>query len=177
MCFADGRTKWFYGNASPLFDEDGQPRGSVGAFLDVTEWRRVEAALKDSEERLRLAIEATDLGLFDRDITTNTLRWSDRSKAIFGLPPDFPITLDEFYRRLHPEDRQRVQNAIERALDPAGDGIYEADYRCVWDDGTVRWAAGKGRASFEERDGRTASRPDRRHRAGHHGPQGSRGAS
>ena len=109
MCCADGRTKWFYGNATPLFDEGGQPRGSVGAFLDMTEWRRVEAALKENEEQLRLAIQATDLGLFDRDLTTNTLRWSDRSKAIFGLPPDYPITLDEFYRRLHPEDRPRVQ--------------------------------------------------------------------
>jgi PAS domain S-box-containing protein len=154
MYCADGRTKWFYGNASPLFDEDGQPRGSVGAFLDMTEWRRVEAALKDSEEQLRLAIQATDLGLFDRDLTTHILRWSDRCKAIFGLPPDFPITLEDFYRRLHPEDRQRVQQSVERAVDPAGDGIFEADYRCIWDDGTIRWAAAKGRTSFEERDGR-----------------------
>ena len=71
--FADGRIKRLYGTASPLFDEDGQPRGAVGAFLDMTEWRRVEAALKDNEEHLRLAIQATDLGLFDRDLTTNIL--------------------------------------------------------------------------------------------------------
>ncbi len=112
--FADGRIKRLYGNASPLFDEDGKPRGAVGAFLDMTEWRRVEAALKDNEEHLRLAIQATDLGLFDRDLTTNILRWSDRSKAIFGLPPDAPITIEEFYRRLHPEDR------------PAGPGVHRA---------------------------------------------------
>jgi PAS domain S-box-containing protein len=153
MCLSDGRTKWFYGNATPLFDEEGRPRGSVGAFLDMTEWRRVEAALKENEEQLRLAIQATDLGLFDRDITTNVLRWSDRSKAIFGLPPEFPISFEEFIRRIHPEDRRRVRDAIARAEDPAGEGIYEADYRCIWDDGTVRWAAGKGRVSFEERDG------------------------
>ena len=69
--FADGRTKRIYGNAAPLFDEDGRPRGSVGAFMDMTEWRRVEAALADSEEQLRLAVEATGLGLFDRDLTTD----------------------------------------------------------------------------------------------------------
>jgi PAS domain S-box-containing protein len=151
--FEDGRTKLLFGNASPLFDEDGQPRGAVGAFLDMTEWRRVEAALKNNEEQLRLAIQATDLGLFDRDLATNTLWWSDRCKAIFGLPPDAPINLDELYRRVHPEDRPCVKDSIERALDPAGVGIYEADYRCVWDDGTVRWVAAKGRVSFEERDG------------------------
>ncbi len=118
--FADGRIKRVYGTASPLFDEDGNPCGSVGAFLDMTEWRRVEAALKDNEEQLRLAVQATDLGLFDRDVTTNILRWSDRGKAIFGLAPDAPITLDEFYRRLHPEDRPRVREANERALIPRG---------------------------------------------------------
>src|SRR6185437_9730542 len=85
VVFTDGRTRLLYGNASPLFDEDGTPRGSIGAFLDMTEWRRVEAALKDSEERLRLAIQATGLGLFDRDLVNETLRWSERCKAIFGL--------------------------------------------------------------------------------------------
>jgi PAS domain S-box-containing protein len=151
--FADGRTKRLYGNASPLFDEDGTPRGAVGAFLDMTEWRRVEAALKENEEQLRLAIRATDLGLFDRDIATNILRWSDRCKAIFGLPPEASISIEEFYARVHPEDRPRVRDAIVRAVDPSSDGIYDADYRCIWDDGTIRWAAGKGRTSFEEHDG------------------------
>ena len=51
IVFADGRTRMIYGNAAPLFDEEGRPRGAIGAFMDVTEWRRVEAALADSEER------------------------------------------------------------------------------------------------------------------------------
>jgi PAS domain S-box-containing protein len=153
IVFADGRTRLLYGNASPLFDEDGRPRGSLGAFLDMTEWRRVEAALKDNEELLRLAIQATGLGLFDRDLVSDTLRWSDRCKAIFGLPPDAPITTDEFYSRVHPEDRARVREALERALDPASDGAYDSDYRCVWDDGAVRWVTAKGRVLFEQGDG------------------------
>ena len=151
--FADGRTKWLYGNASPLFDETGQPRGAVGAFLEMTEWRRVEAALKDNEEHLRLAIRATELGLFVRDLASNNLRWSDRSKAIFGLPTDATITTDEFLRRVHQEDRSIVLKAIADAVDPSGDGTYDAVYRCVWDDGSIRWIAAKGRASFEEIDG------------------------
>ena len=88
IAFADGRTKVIHGNAAPLFDEDGRPRGAIGAFMDMTEWRRVEAALADSEERLRLAVQANGLGLFDRDLTGNILRWSARTKEIFGLPPD-----------------------------------------------------------------------------------------
>jgi PAS domain S-box-containing protein len=153
VVFAGGRTKLLYGNASPLFDEDGQPRGSIGAFLDMTEWRRVEAALKDREEQLRLAVEATGLGLFDRALEDHILHWSEGCKAIFGLPADAPITYDEFLRRVHPEDRARVGEALERARDPAGGGGYGVDYRCVRDDGTVRWVAARGRVLFDERDG------------------------
>jgi PAS domain S-box-containing protein len=153
IVFSDGRTRLLYGNASPLFDEDGVPRGSIGAFLDMTESRRVEAALKDSEERLRLANQATGLGLFDRDLVNNTLGWSERCKAIFGLPSDVQITFDGFLERLHPEDRPRVQEVIDRALDPAIGGLFDVEYRCVWDDGTVHWVSVKGRALFAEHDG------------------------
>jgi PAS domain S-box-containing protein len=153
IVFTDGRSRILYGNASPLFDEDGTPRGSIGAYLDVTEWRRVEAAFKDSEERLRLAIQATGLGLFDRDILHETLRWSDRCKAIFGLPADAEITFRGFLARLHPDDRARVEDALARAVDPEVGAVYEAEFRCLWDDGTIRWVSAKGRALFEQHEG------------------------
>ena len=157
--FADGRTRILYGNAAPLFDEDGRPRGAIGAFMDVTERRRVEAALADSEERMRLAVQATGLGLFDRDLASGTLRWSAHTKAIFGLPDDYPITYERFLTLVHPEDRDRVRVLIERALHPQVGGDYDVEYRCVWDDGTVRWVQGKGRVIFEVCDG--ARRPVR----------------
>jgi PAS domain S-box-containing protein len=150
--FDDGRTKLIHGNAAPLFDEDGRTRGAVGAFMDVTEWRRVEAALADSEEQLRLAVEATGLGLFDRDMRTGELRWSERTRAIFGLPPDEPITVDRFYSLVHPEDRDRIRAAVRRAADPEFDDDYDMEYRCVRDDGTVRWVHSMGRVLFEGRD-------------------------
>jgi PAS domain S-box-containing protein len=153
--FADGRTKLIHGNAAPLFDDDGRPRGAIGAFLDMTQWRRVEAALADSEERLRLAVEATDLGLFDRDLLTGELRWSGRTRAIFGLPPDEPITVDRFYSLVHPEDRDRIRAAIRRAADPEIADDYDIEYRCVRADGTVRWVHSRGRVLFE---GRVAAR-------------------
>ena len=115
IIFADRRTKVIHGNAAPLFDEDGRPRGAVGEFMDITEWRRVETALADSEGRLRLAVEATDLGLFDRDLLTGELRWSAHTKAIFGLSADHPITFDRFLAMIHPEDRERIGAAIDRA--------------------------------------------------------------
>ena len=118
ILFADRRTKVIHGNATPLFDEDGRPRGAVGAFMDITEWRRVETALADSEGRLRLAVEATDLGLFDRDLLTGELRWSARTKVIFGLSADHPITFDRFLAMIHPEDRERIGAAIDLRWTP-----------------------------------------------------------
>jgi PAS domain S-box-containing protein len=159
IAFADGRTKVIHGNAAPLFDEDGRPRGAIGAFMDMTEWRRVEAALADSEERLRLAVQANGLGLFDRDLTGNILRWSARAKDIFGLPPDAPMSFDRFLAMIHPDDREMVRTAIECALDPAVAEDYDAEYRCVRDDGSTRWVHARGRAIFEVRDG--ARRPMR----------------
>jgi PAS domain S-box-containing protein len=149
VAFVDGRTKVIHGNAAPLFDEDGRPRGAVGAFLDITEWRRVETALADSEERLRLAVEATGLGLFDRDLLTGELRWSAPTKAIFGLPADRPVTFELFLAMIHPEDRERIGAAVDRALDPATASDYDAEFRCVRGDGTTRWVHAKGRAVFE----------------------------
>jgi PAS domain S-box-containing protein len=149
IVFADGRTKVVHGNAAPLFDEDGWPRGAVGAFIDMTERRRVETALADSEERLRLSVEATGLGLFDRDLLTGELRWSAATRAIFGLAADEPVTFDRFLAMIHPEDRERLGAASHRAQDPATAADYDVEFRCVQDDGTTRWLHAKGRAIFE----------------------------
>ncbi|MHB1558764.1 MAG: hybrid sensor histidine kinase/response regulator [Isosphaeraceae bacterium] len=150
--FADGRTKLIHGNAAPLFDEDGWPRGAVGAFMELTEWRRVERALADSEERLRLAVEATELGLFDRDMTTDKLQWSDRTRAIFGLAPDEPITVEKFVAMVHPDDRGRALDHLARALDPRIAAPYDIEYRCIRLDGEVRWVHSVGRVIFEGRE-------------------------
>lgn len=147
--FTDGRTKLIHGNAAPLFDEDGRPRGAVGAFMELTEWRRVERALADSEERLRLAVEATELGLFDRDMVADSLEWSSRTRMIFGLTPDEPITAERFVAMVHPDDRGRVIDVLDRALDPRIAAPYDIKYRCIRPDGEVRWVHSVGRVIFE----------------------------
>ncbi len=113
------------------------------------------ARLAEQQERLRLAVEATGLGAWDYDLTTGELSWSDRCKAVFGLPADAAVTYDIFLGRLHPDDREPLSRIVSRALDPAGSGEYDTEYRAVWHDGTVRWIAAKGRAFF---DGEGASR-------------------
>ncbi|WPB73287.1 PAS domain-containing protein [Archangium violaceum] len=102
------------------------------------------------EERLRLAIEATGLGTWDLDPLTGALLWDERCKALFGLPPDASLDDDTFFALVHPEDREHVRQAVQRALDPSGSGSYRLDYRIMSPrDGSIRWLSTSGRAFFD----------------------------
>ena len=111
--------------------------------------QRAEMALSEREERTRMAIESADIGTWDLNVLTGDRQWSDRAKAMFGLSLDADVTKVAFLDLLHEDDRLRAGRAIQAALDPAGDGHYEVDYRTVWPDGTVRWVVAKGQAFFQ----------------------------
>ncbi|HEX8416101.1 MAG TPA: PAS domain S-box protein, partial [Methylobacterium sp.] len=102
-------------------------------------------ALGESAMLLRLAVEATGIGIFDYDLATDTLRWDARARAMFGLGPDAPVSYaGTFLPGLHPDDRDRVDAALQAALDPAGPGLFDSEYRTVGPDGTTRWLAARG---------------------------------
>jgi PAS domain S-box-containing protein len=120
---------------------------------------KAEMALREQEERIRLAVEAADIGTWDFNPITSEQEWSSRTKAMFGLSPDADIHNLSFRDRLHPDDRQRVSEAVQRAFDPSGDGTYEIDCRLVWPDNTIHWFIAKGQAMFEgENSNRRATR-------------------
>jgi len=108
--------------------------------------------LDDSETRLRLATSAAGIGTWDYNPATGALRWDERCKAMFGLKSDTEISYEgSFLAGLHPEDRYRADCAVKAALEPAGRGEYEIEYRTVGiDDGIERWIAAKGGAIFTD---------------------------
>jgi PAS domain S-box-containing protein len=117
----------------------------------AVEQAKAEARLSASDERLRAATEAGNVGAWDLDLKTGALRWDERCKAMFGLPPDAEVDLEEtFYRGLHPDDRERLEKAIADATDPAVREAYDVEYRVIGPDGVQRWLAAKGRAAFED---------------------------
>ncbi|NJC34248.1 PAS domain S-box-containing protein [Sphingomonas jejuensis] len=113
-----------------------------------------EARLRASEERLRLAVDNAEVGFWDVDLTGDKLIWAARTRALFGIAPDTPVTLKDFYDGLHPDDLQMTAAAFDAARDPARRALYDVEYRTVGrEDGVVRWVAAKGRGIFDE-DGR-----------------------
>ena len=115
--------------------------------------RQQEAIAGDSAERelkLRLAIEATRIGIFDYDVAADRLEWDARTRELFGVAPEGEVTYaGSFLANLHPDDHDMADGAVKAALDPAGDGLFDIDYRIVPVDGRlVRWLSARGRAVF-----------------------------
>ena len=112
---------------------------------------RAEDALHISEESLRLAVEAAEVGTWDLDLIINKLTWSDRTKAAFGLSPDASCSMDDFYAGLHPDDLKVTSAAFATAVDPSQRASYDVEYRTLGkEDGVLRWVAAKGIGLFDE---------------------------
>ncbi|MCX7283168.1 MAG: GAF domain-containing protein, partial [Novosphingobium sp.] len=110
-----------------------------------------EARLRESEERLRLAVENAEVGFWDVDVVNDRLIWPARTKAMFGISPDVPVTMDDFYAGLHHDDSAATTAAFLAAADPDRRALYDVDYRTIGkEDGVERWVAAKGRGVFDE---------------------------
>jgi PAS domain S-box-containing protein len=135
----------------PVKDETDAVSGIFVVGVDATERNDADNALRKSEEQLRLATEAAEVGLWDVDVGSDILYWPPRVKAMFGISADRPVSMSEdFFPCLHPEDRERVTTAFTAALDPTLKALYEVEYRTVGkEDGVIRWIAAKGRGVFD----------------------------
>ncbi len=134
----------------PIRGSDGKVAGIFVGGYDVTETVRSAEALQQSEEQLRRATELAEVGLWDVDLVQDTLYWDRRCKAMFGISPDVPVSLDDFYAGLHPDDREPTRLAFAAALNPELRALYDVEYRTVGkEDGIVRWVAAKGQGVFD----------------------------
>src|SRR5262249_41704249 len=110
---------------------------------------RAVEALRDSEERLRIALESGRMGVWERDTRTNAVKWSKETYTIMGLSP---LSLEPHYHtwadRAHPDDLPVANEEMRKAIEEKRDFRYE--YRIIWPDGSVRWVEGHGKPVYDE---------------------------
>lgn len=137
---ADGTYRWVIDAGRPRFDADGAFDGYVGSVIDIHD-------RKLAEDRLELAVNSGEIGLWSSDLPLDVLVWNRQVKEHFGLPPDAVVTRDVFYERLHPDDRASARAAIEASLE--NHMPYDAQYRTIGLDGRTRWIRAVGRVHYE----------------------------
>lgn len=142
-----GRRFWGSGLMMPLAMDHG---GFVKIFHDRTAEHEADAARIESEERLRLATDNAEIGFWDVEGGDGALIWPPRVKAMFGISADEPVTMDDYYSGLHPDDAQATAEAYAAASDPVQRALYDVEYRTIGkNDGVIRWVAAKGRGVFD----------------------------
>jgi PAS domain S-box-containing protein len=133
----------------PLYDENHEPKYLLCISEDITESKLAEAARTESEARLRLALDAAQMGTWDWNISTNEIVYSDQLGLVFGLPrgTSHP-TYEAFLSAVHPEDRESLEKAVTRALKEGVD--YGTEFRVIGPDGSLRWVGNKGQVLFDQ---------------------------
>ncbi len=128
----------------------GEMVGAACLVTDLTQWRDVERRLRESPARLKAASDLAGLSSYQWDPRSGALLWDDRLKALWGLPPGVEPTLALWEQGVHPDDRERVKAAADQAVDPAGEGVYDIEYRVVGlQGGPERWVRTYGQTRFE----------------------------
>jgi PAS domain S-box-containing protein len=147
----DGAVRWVHVRAKTFFVGEAGARRAVrviGAQQDITKSKLAEQQLRDSEERLRLAIEAADFGIFEYDVERDESIWSPELRALYGFGSDEAIDLEQASKRVHPDDRQRYLAPVSAAREGGSFEDLSHEFRIVRPDGEMRWLATKARLMF-----------------------------
>lgn len=132
---------WVLRRMFPLLNANGELTNVIGFGLDITERKNAEEKLKESEERLTLAITAARLGIWDWDLVSGKLMWDKEMYPLFELDPDdFSGDYEAFDQTLHPDDKQRVYDSVNATI--AGkQGDYKDTFRIITKKGEIKYVA------------------------------------
>ncbi len=144
---ANGEYAWCFTQGQIRLDENRKPISAVGITVDITARRRAEQELRRTQERFGLIVDTADIGFWYCDLPAVELRWDARVKNHFWLPADASVTIEDFYRIVHPDDRERIRRATEAAIQ--NHCKCDIDYRTVSPEGEVKWVRSVGRGFYD----------------------------
>jgi PAS domain S-box-containing protein len=137
--------------SAETFDVVGETR-VLARIRDVTDLKDKERALEAIDQRLRMALSAAKMGIWEWEIPTDRVTWSAEVSSIYGLAPRESVRkLADFITRVHPDDRVAVQKRVAELIDRRKQGdSYDEEHRIVWSNGEIRWVASKGSVIFDD---------------------------
>jgi PAS domain S-box-containing protein len=161
LTIAGLQTYWDF-KVLPIRNTDQEIKGVLALAANVTERAKARSAADQQaqeadlfHERLTLAVEAAEIGMWDWIAATGKIYWSNRYREIFGISADQPITHEFWLSVIHPEDRDWVNRKVDALNDPASGGRLHMDYRIIRPDGDIRWINCRGRMLYTSEGGTT----------------------
>jgi PAS domain S-box-containing protein len=150
-----GEIRWCIIGAAPTVDPVGRAVRISGVTYDLTGRKTIETALRESEERLRIAQETSGIGIWDWDLVTDRVIWTGEIYRAWGFDQGRSTPLSDMFAHLvHEEDQQRVRGELQAAL--RGERSYETEFRIKLPHGAARWLASRGEVMWD-----TSGRPVR----------------
>src|SRR5215831_533638 len=149
-CHSPGEKRWFLMSVTPLL---GERAGAVVSHTNITERKRIEEALQESEERLELAMEAGEIGTFDWNIRTDEVLWTEQSKPIFGEPSGTSRgKYEDWIKQVHPEDLPACEASIREAFRQKH-RPWHREYRMTGAEaGEQKWVNSRGHIFYDSLD-------------------------
>jgi PAS domain S-box-containing protein len=124
--------------------DDGQVAGWMATLSDITDLKRSTEALREREQRLRLALDASGAGSWMRDARTGRVDWDDRFRRLYGFTAEEPGSLEAWLGRVHEEDRRQLVNLCDQIAHTKTHNCFDSTFRIVRPDGTVAWIQSLG---------------------------------
>lgn len=150
-----GKLIWMRARGASVWDSGNMATRMTGSVTDITSQKQAEEAvkysqnlLKASEERYELALKGSNDGLWDLNVATGEIYWSDRLREMMGVNQDFRPSFDDFQRRIHPDDMGRVMGARDKHA--AQYTTYDIEYRVRTNLGNYIWLRDRGRGIWDE---------------------------
>ena len=144
------KTRGLEGGADGYLTEPVQPEELIATVRAFLRLRRTEAALRESEERLRVALDAGKMATWDWDLLRSRVVWSEQLEPMLGMAKGaFGGTYEAFRALVHPDDQTRVEAAVTQAIQH---GVaYQIEFRMMHADGQARWVESRGQVYYNSK--------------------------